>query len=105
MLSTCATQPSAFVGDAQRLNVALTRARRHLILVGSAVGLGRAAPAFQRLLASCRAQSRALFFGADPALLAGDQGDGQEAAAGGRGACDALDDDDEWTYAEEAACG
>ncbi|KAK2076177.1 hypothetical protein QBZ16_001109 [Prototheca wickerhamii] len=106
VLSTSATQPSAFVGDAQRLNVALTRARRHLILVGSAAGLGRAAPAFQRLLASCRAQTRALFFGAAPALLAGDQGDGQEAPAGARGACDALDDDDdEWTYADEAACG
>ncbi|KFM27096.1 Uncharacterized protein C4orf21 [Auxenochlorella protothecoides] len=44
ILSTCVTRPSHFVGDPQRLCVALTRARCHLFL---------SAPAFQALLASC----------------------------------------------------
>lgn len=35
ILSTAVTRPGSFVGDAQRLNVALTRARHHLILVSS----------------------------------------------------------------------
>ena len=33
ILSTAVTRPGSFVGDAQRLNVALTRAKHHLILV------------------------------------------------------------------------
>ena len=33
ILSTAVTCPGSFVGDAQRLNVALTRAKHHLILV------------------------------------------------------------------------
>lgn len=35
ILSTAVTRPGSFVGDAQRLNVALTRARHHLILVST----------------------------------------------------------------------
>uniref|UniRef100_A0A1D1ZXG7 AAA+ ATPase domain-containing protein n=2 Tax=Auxenochlorella protothecoides TaxID=3075 RepID=A0A1D1ZXG7_AUXPR len=53
ILSTCVTRPSHFVGDPQRLCVALTRARCHLFLVGSPSALSQSAPAFQALLASC----------------------------------------------------
>ena len=35
ILSTAVTRPGSFVGDAQRLNVALTRAKHHLILVSA----------------------------------------------------------------------
>lgn len=57
MLSTTATRPgssAAFVSDAQRLNVALTRARSHLVVVGAAAVMQRAAPAFARALQWCR---------------------------------------------------
>ena len=35
IVSTAVTRPGNFVGDAQRLNVALTRAKHHLIMVNS----------------------------------------------------------------------
>lgn len=35
ILSTAVTRPGNFVGDAQRLNVALTRAKHHLIVVSA----------------------------------------------------------------------
>ena len=35
ILSTAVTRPGSFVGDAQRLNVALTRAKHHLIVVSA----------------------------------------------------------------------
>lgn len=34
VLTTAITRPTAFAADGQRLNVALTRARHHLLLVG-----------------------------------------------------------------------
>ena len=37
ILSTAVTRPGSFVGDAQRLNVALTRAKHHLILVSASL--------------------------------------------------------------------
>lgn len=50
MLSPAVTRPGAFSSDAQRLNVALTRARCHLILVGDLGALPGLAPAFAALL-------------------------------------------------------
>ncbi len=43
-----------FAGDSQRLNVALTRARRHLVVVGCADALQAAGPAFCRILEASR---------------------------------------------------
>lgn len=57
VLSTTATRPgssAAFVSDSQRLNVALTRARCHLVIVGAASVMQRAAAAFDHVLRWCR---------------------------------------------------
>ncbi len=54
ILSTVVTQPSSFASDGRRLNVALTRAKRHLFLVGSAPALERSAPAFADAVRRCR---------------------------------------------------
>jgi hypothetical protein len=54
VLATTATQPGGFVGDAARLNVALTRARRHLFVVGAGGALSASSDLFRRLIAACR---------------------------------------------------
>lgn len=57
ILSTTATRPgssASFVSDSQRLNVALTRARCHLVVVGAASVMKQAAPAFSHVLQWCR---------------------------------------------------
>lgn len=43
-----------FAGDKHRLNVALTRAKRHLLLIGSMPVLQSGSEAFKLLLAKCR---------------------------------------------------
>lgn len=63
LLATSAVRPSAFVGDPQRLCVALTRARRHLVVLGAAGALSHASPAFARLLAACQARSHGFALG------------------------------------------
>ena len=55
ILTTVVTgSKAAFAGDAQRLNVALTRARRHLVVIGFADALQAAGPAFCRIMETCR---------------------------------------------------
>lgn len=56
ILSTTVTRASSasFASDCQRLNVALTRARRHLIVIGCAAALEPSAPAFAEILRVCR---------------------------------------------------
>ncbi|KAK9809918.1 hypothetical protein WJX72_001732 [[Myrmecia] bisecta] len=55
VLSTTITRASgAFAADVHRLNVALTRARSHLIVVGSAPAVQGTAPAFAQILTRCR---------------------------------------------------
>ena len=51
---TGVTGKASFASDAQRLNVALTRARRHLVVVGCADALQAAGPAFCRILEASR---------------------------------------------------
>lgn len=50
MLSPAVTRPAAFSGDAQRLNVALTRARRHLVIVADLRALPSLSKALELLL-------------------------------------------------------
>jgi hypothetical protein len=50
ILTTTVSRPGPFASDAQRLNVALTRAKHHLIIVGDLNVLPQLAPAFLMLL-------------------------------------------------------
>lgn len=55
ILSTTVTRPGSFAADSCRLNVALTRARHNLVVVGCAPALQQSAPALAALLRKCRA--------------------------------------------------
>ena len=55
VLTTAVTTARAFAADACRINVALTRARNNLVIVGCAEALQQAAPAFAAVVARCRA--------------------------------------------------
>ncbi len=54
ILATTATSPGDFCRDVHRLNVALTRAKRHLVVVGAATALSRGSPAFRDLVTACQ---------------------------------------------------
>ena len=54
LLTTSKTKVSEFAADPCRLNVALTRARHNLIVVGHAKALQESAPAFARLVKLCK---------------------------------------------------
>lgn len=54
ILSTAVTRVgSSFTSDVHRLNVAFTRARHHMLVVGSAGALSGSCAAFRDLLALC----------------------------------------------------
>eukprot|EP00873_Tetraselmis_striata_P003485 jgi/Tetstr1/423749/TSEL_014381.t2 len=54
ILSTAVTRPgSGFTADVHRLNVAFTRARSHMLVVGCAGALGQSCAAFHDLLSAC----------------------------------------------------
>lgn len=50
ILSCCITQPGSFCSDAHRLNVALTRAKSHLVVVGSLRILQKTSWVFDKLI-------------------------------------------------------
>lgn len=54
ILSITVTRPGPFASDAQRLNVALTRARRHLIIAGDLDVTSQLAPAFALIIDRAR---------------------------------------------------
>lgn len=54
LLATTITHAGTFATDAQRVNVALTRARHHLIVLGSSGVLRSCSAAFKLLLSSCQ---------------------------------------------------
>ena len=56
ILSTATTKPSSFAGDACRLNVAITRAKRHLLLAGNIHALAKGIPVFDFMLSRAKAQ-------------------------------------------------
>ena len=53
ILATTITHGGAFASDVQRVNVALTRARHHLVLLGCSAVLRNCSAAFRLLLESC----------------------------------------------------
>ena len=53
ILATTITHGGAFASDVQRVNVALTRARHHLLVLGCSSVLRSCSAAFRLLLASC----------------------------------------------------
>ena len=68
ILSTVRTTPSVFLSDARRVNVALTRARHHLILVGHHSTLLQSA-VWKPLLTFVSARCPGCFFPTDDAFL------------------------------------
>ena len=54
LLATTISHAGAFATDAQRVNVALTRARHHLVVLGSSQVLRSSSSAFRLLLSSCQ---------------------------------------------------
>ena len=54
LLATTITHAGAFATDAQRVNVALTRAKHHLVVLGSSQVLRSSSAAFRLLLSSCQ---------------------------------------------------
>ena len=58
LLATTVTHAGNFATDAQRVNVALTRAKHHLLVLGCSHVLRASSPAFKLLLASCQILSR-----------------------------------------------
>ena len=54
LLATTITHAGAFATDVQRVNVALTRARHHLVVLGSSQVLCSSSSAFRLLLSSCQ---------------------------------------------------
>jgi superfamily I DNA and/or RNA helicase len=55
ILSTATSKPSSFAADACRLNVALTRAKHHLLLVGNIHSLSKGIPSFEFILSRAKA--------------------------------------------------
>ena len=87
ILTTVVTGNNAFfASDSQRLNVALTRARRHLVVVGCADALQAAGPAFCRILEASRRGANA-FWPYGQLRMHMRAADGKENVVPGKGPC------------------
>lgn len=68
ILSTATSKPSSFAADACRLNVALTRAKHHLLLVGNIHSLSKGIPSFEFILSRAKAH-QGYFLGGLPSNI------------------------------------
>jgi superfamily I DNA and/or RNA helicase len=63
ILATTISSPWDFVGDPHRLCVALTRGKRHLLVLGSSRALERTSPVYKRIIGACQQQAGQYFVG------------------------------------------
>ncbi|GAX81726.1 hypothetical protein CEUSTIGMA_g9154.t1 [Chlamydomonas eustigma] len=68
LLATTITRPNEFVADPHRLNVALTRAKRHLIILGNSSVLRQTSAVYNNLVSRCH-QKDSCYFGSAPSLF------------------------------------
>ncbi|KAG2430776.1 hypothetical protein HYH02_013615 [Chlamydomonas schloesseri] len=83
ILATTVSRVADFASDAKRLNVALTRGRRHLLVVGCPGALCQTSRVFEGIIRTCQDAMRRPALGVPPPSLPASGGQDPRAAAAG----------------------